>query len=130
MNEYIPLIKLNAEQSLWVTSSVTQRGKQKGCWGTMLETLKLFLLQPLLSSTKWSWRPVTVGCIRWCLFQGAQKKMGDGIVDIKVFSAALFVTAVMLISHYQSTDCAPSRRYKAFQGIHKWLHWQHTHSLC
>lgn len=29
--KYISLIKLNTEQSLWVASSVTQRGKQKEC---------------------------------------------------------------------------------------------------
>lgn len=53
---------------------------------------------------------MTVGCIRWCLLQGAPRKMGAGIEDIKVFSAALFVTAIMLIPHYQSTDCPPIQR--------------------
>lgn len=74
--KYISPIRLSTDHSLWVASSVPERGKQKGCWGTMLETLKLLLLQPLLSSTKRSWRPMTVGCIRWCLLQGAQRKKG------------------------------------------------------
>lgn len=44
--------------------------------------------------------------------------MWDGIVEIKVFSAALFVTAAMLISHYQSTDCPPPPEgIKAFKGF-------------
>ena len=53
---------------------------------------------------------MTVGCIRQCLLQGAQRKTGDGIVDIKVFSAALFATVVTSISHYQNTDCPPIQR--------------------
>lgn len=53
---------------------------------------------------------MTVGCIRWCLLQGAQRKMRNGIVDIKAFSAALPVNAVVLISHYPSTDYLPIQR--------------------
>lgn len=76
----------------------------------MLQVLKLFLLQPLLSSTKRSWRPMTVGCVRWCPLQDAQRKMRNSVVDIKVYSAALPVTAVVLISHYPRTDYLPIQR--------------------
>lgn len=56
---------------------------------------------------------MTVGCIRWCLQQGAQRKMRNGIVDIKVFSAALPMTAVALISHYPSADYLPIQRARS-----------------
>lgn len=99
------MIKVNTERSLWIASSVTQRKAEEVLRKNAgVEALKLFLLQPLISSTKRSWRPMTVGCIRRCLLQDAQRKMRNGIVDIKVFSAAPPVTAVVLISHYPSTD--------------------------
>lgn len=53
---------------------------------------------------------MTVGCVRGCLLKGAQRKMRKGIVDIKVFSAALPVTAVVLMSHYPSADYLPIQR--------------------
>lgn len=100
----------------------------------MLEVLKLRLLQPLLSSTKRSWRPMTVGCIRWCLLQVAQRKMRNGIVDIFCSSSCncssvnITLTKCRLSSHPEGikpfeefrTDCIgnePTHRGNLTEGM-------------